>query len=142
MIETWSTIQEVYQALSTNNKYFYLNMTKARYIGDFLVRSNNLSNTGVVASSYGNATIIPIITIGADGRVTSASNTTLTITHLTTSNLTEGTRLYYSNSRVYSNVVELNYITQSSLSGYATNSQISTFTTTGKAIAMAIVFGG
>lgn len=117
-------------------------MTKARYIGDFLVRSNNLSNTGVVASSYGNATIIPIITIGADGRVTSASNTTLTITHLTTSDLTEGTRLYYSNSRVYSNVVELNYITQSSLSGYATNSQISTFTTTGKAIAMAIVFGG
>ena len=55
-------------------------MTKARYIGDFLVRSNNLSNTGVTASTYGNATIIPVITVGADGRLSNISNVTISAT--------------------------------------------------------------
>ena len=48
----------------------------------------------------------------------------------TTSNVTEGTNLYYTNARVYSNVTQLGYITSSALSGYATNSQLTSYATT------------
>ena len=48
----------------------------------------------------------------------------------TTSNIIEGSNLYYSNSRVYSNVISLGYITSSSLTGYATNAQLSSYATT------------
>lgn len=37
----------------------------------------SLTNTGVSASTYGNATIVPVITIDAQGRITSASNVTI-----------------------------------------------------------------
>lgn len=47
----------------------------------------------------------------------------------TTSNVTEGNNLYYTNARVYSNVISLGYITSSSLSGYATNTQLSVYAT-------------
>ena len=36
-----------------------------------------LSPTGVTAGSYGSATLIPILTIGSDGRITAASSTTV-----------------------------------------------------------------
>ena len=41
------------------------------------VLTANLTATGVVASTYGNATIVPVITIDAQGRITSASNVTI-----------------------------------------------------------------
>lgn len=62
---------------------------------DASITSSKLSTTGVTASTYGNATIVPVITVDSAGRITAASNTT-----------------------------------------------ISAGVTTGKAIAMAIVFGG
>ena len=37
-----------------------------------------LSTTGVTAASYGSATQVPVITVDAKGRITSASNTTIT----------------------------------------------------------------
>lgn len=43
-------------------------------IADSTISSNKLSPTGVVATTYGNATNIPVITIDAAGRITAASN--------------------------------------------------------------------
>jgi len=37
-----------------------------------------LQNTGVTATTYGNATNIPSITVDAQGRITSASNVAVT----------------------------------------------------------------
>jgi len=42
----------------------------------------------------------------------------------TTSNVAEGANLYFTNNRVYSNVIALNYITNAALVGYATNAEI------------------
>jgi hypothetical protein len=39
--------------------------------------STSLPNSGVTAATYGNATIVPVITIDAKGRITSASNVTI-----------------------------------------------------------------
>lgn len=48
---------------------------------------------------------------------------------LNTSVVPEGSNLYFSNARVYSNVSQLGYITSSSLSGYATNTQLGSYAT-------------
>lgn len=42
------------------------------------VTATKLSNTGVSALTYGGTTAIPVITIGADGRVSAASNASIT----------------------------------------------------------------
>ena len=47
----------------------------------------------------------------------------------TTSNLTEGSRLYFSNARVYANILTLAHATNSQLATYATNAQINSLTT-------------
>jgi hypothetical protein len=52
------------------------------------------------------------------------------IENVTTSEIQEGVNLYFSNARVYSNVISLGYITSSALSGYATNAQLATYATT------------
>jgi hypothetical protein len=39
----------------------------------------SLDNTGVTANTYGSASVIPIITVDAQGRITSASNATVSI---------------------------------------------------------------
>jgi len=38
------------------------------------VNSNELENTGVTAGTYGGEEQIPVITVGADGRVSSSAN--------------------------------------------------------------------
>jgi len=53
----------------------------------------------------------------------------LSTSTLSTSVVAEGTNLYFSNARVYSNVVTLGYITTSALSGYATNTQLASYAT-------------
>lgn len=48
------------------------------YIGQPVSTLVTIPNSGVTAGTYGNSTIVPVITIGADGRVTSAANVTIT----------------------------------------------------------------
>jgi hypothetical protein len=54
----------------------------------------------------------------------------LASTTLSTDVVVEGTNLYFTNARVYSNVVQLGYITSNALSGYATNTQLNSYATT------------
>ena len=53
----------------------------------------------------------------------------LVSTTLSTNVVVEGTNLYFTDARVYSNVVQLGYITSSALSGYATNTQLNSYAT-------------
>ena len=47
-------------------------------IQDGAVITQKLSTTGVSAATYGNATIVPVFTVGADGRITESSNVAFT----------------------------------------------------------------
>ena len=53
----------------------------------------SLPNSGVVANTYGNATIIPVITVDAQGRITSASNVAISAASGTVTNVATGTGL-------------------------------------------------
>ena len=57
------------------------------YSGSTSLKSAILNNTGVSATTYGSTTTIPIITIQADGRISSASTATITTTPPVGSNL-------------------------------------------------------
>lgn len=46
-------------------------------VADGSISSAKLVSTGVTAATYGNASIVPVITVDAQGRITSASNTTI-----------------------------------------------------------------
>ena len=61
----------------------------------------------------------------------------LTSGTLSTSVVPEGSNLYFSNARVYSNVVELGYITTNALSGYATNTQLASYATNAQLVGYA-----
>ena len=52
------------------------------------VTASELASTAVTAGTYGSATQVPVYTVDADGRITSASNTSITYTNIATSNLT------------------------------------------------------
>ena len=83
---------------TTNSNIGVLSGLTTSNIGNLVSAVNELNaNSGVSAATYGNATIVPVITVNDKGRITSAANATI---------------------------------------------NLSTFATTGKAIAMAIVFGG
>ena len=49
----------------------------ASEIANYTVSSTKMANTGVTSNTYGNASIIPVFTVDAAGRVTAASNVTL-----------------------------------------------------------------
>jgi hypothetical protein len=59
------------------------NIVNASITGDKMVAntigSSNLTTTGVAAGVYGGSTAIPVITVDTQGRLSSASNTTITI---------------------------------------------------------------
>ena len=55
------------------------NSVVASSIANYVVTSTKMSNTGVTAATYGNASIIPVITVDGAGRVTGASNVSVTI---------------------------------------------------------------
>jgi hypothetical protein len=48
-------------------------------LADNSVTTDKLSTTGVVAATHGNASSIPAITVGADGRITEITNTAISI---------------------------------------------------------------
>jgi hypothetical protein len=48
-------------------------------LADYSVTTVKMSNTGVTAATHGNASSIPAITVGTDGRITSISNTAISI---------------------------------------------------------------
>jgi hypothetical protein len=48
------------------------------------ITSTNLNTTGVTSGTYGSATQAPVITVGTDGRIISASNTTISGTNIYT----------------------------------------------------------
>lgn len=73
----------------------------------------NISNTGVSAATYGSTTQVPVIAVNARGQITTASNSTIAFpvtsvnsktgaVVLTTTDITEGTNLYFTNARVQS----------------------------------------
>ena len=73
-----------------------------------------LANSGVTAGSYGSATQVGQVTVDAKGRVTAASNVAITFPvtsvagrtgaiTLSTSDVSEGTNLYFTDARVRAN---------------------------------------
>mgnify|MGYP006943395553 CR=1 FL=1 len=73
-----------------------------------------LANSGATAGTYGSATQVGQVTVDAKGRVTAASNVAITFPvtsvagrtgaiTLTTSDVSEGTNLYYTDTRVRAN---------------------------------------
>ncbi len=55
-------------------------------IANNTVTSTNLSNTGVSSGTYGSATQVPVVIVGSDGRIISASNTAISSTNIYNTN--------------------------------------------------------
>ena len=132
------------------------------------IDSTQLEPTGVTPSTYGGIGNIPVVVINQQGRITSASNIVIEanvtsvngltgVVVLSTANISESANLYYTNVRVYSNVIQLDYVNNTYVntnfagntyvqnnfaSNTYVNTRLDTVVSTGKAIAMAIVFGG
>jgi hypothetical protein len=89
---------------------------------------SNVTQLGYITTSSltGYATNTQLTSYATTANVSLKAN----VVDLTTANVTEVTNLYFSNARVYSNVTQLGYITNSALVGYATNTQLTSYATT------------
>jgi hypothetical protein len=89
--KTTEHIQDIVGAMTSGNTESGITVSYQDLDGtiDF-----ELTQTGVTAGTYGSSTSVPILTVDSQGRITVADSATLT-----TSNIVEGTNLYYTNSR-------------------------------------------
>jgi len=81
--------------------------------------ATTLSTTGVVASTYGSSTAIPIITVDAKGRITTATTTSITVSSIITGSPSTNNLVKFASSTT---------ITNTDLSGDITTSGFSTTT--------------
>ena len=126
-----NTTQGTQITLLTSNIGVLSGLTTSN-IGNLVSAVNEINaDSGVAASTYGNATIVPIFTVNAKGRITNAANATITIPP---SGVTANT---YGSAGVIPVIVV-------GADGRITSASNVTpsFASTGKAIAMAMVFGG
>ena len=107
-----------------------------------------LAVSGVSAATYGNATLIPSFTVDTFGRITSASNVAISATVANTNSTGTITAAQLENTGVtaatYGNasfIPSLTIDAQGRITS-ASNVAVTPGVTTGKSIAMAIVFGG
>ena len=127
---------------NTSNIVFAVNELKSNIGVLSGLTTSNISNlvsavnelnasSGVAAATYGNATIVPVFTVNAKGRITSAANTTVSLSPSGVAASTYGS----------TGVIPVIVVGADGRITSASNAT-PTFATTGKAIAMAMVFGG
>lgn len=91
-------------------------------VANYALTSIKLSNTGVVANTYGSSTVIPVLTIDGAGRVTSASNTSLTLGTISTQ---DSDNVTITGGSLSGNITSSNAnITGSSFTGNITSSNV------------------
>ena len=118
--------------VTTNGNVGVLSGLTTSNTSNLVAAVNELNaSSGVVAATYGNATIVPVFTVNSKGRITSAANSTIS---LSPSGVTAST---YGSTGIIPVIV-------GGSDGRITSASNATptFASTGKAIAMAIVFGG
>lgn len=124
--------------LSSNPGFYYTgNILYVNYDTDGEIYTNALTANTTI-TTYGTLTasgdiesLSDVIGVNLFGELTgNVTGTVSTLSNHTTDNLLEGGNLYFTNARVYSNVIELGYITVTALNGYATNVQLDSYATT------------
>ena len=117
---------------TTNSNIGVLSGLTTSNIGNLVSAVNELNaSSGVAAATYGNATIVPVFTVNAKGRITSAANTTISLSPSGVAASTYGS----------TGIIPVIVVGADGRITSASNAT-PTFATTGKAIAMAMVFGG
>jgi len=97
--------------------------TNASNITSGLLSASRLPNSGVVASSYGSATAVPVLLVDSTGRITSASTTSISATPTTVGYLKETTNAVSSSA---AGVINFDIFTQPTL--YYTAASAAAFT--------------
>ena len=73
----------------------------ARYLANFVAQSNNILDASIALADLGPEVLANIITAGSE------------LANITTSNITEGVNLYYTNARAYANTTQIGYAANS-----------------------------
>ena len=105
---------------SASNLYF----TNARVYSNVIALLPTLAGTGISIAANGQISAVTGGTSSAFAERSNIANLVLSLSNLTTSNLSEGTNLYYTNARVYANVLAL-------LPTYTGNLQVGNIITSG-----------
>lgn len=114
-------------------------------VADYTITSTKLANSGVTATTYGGTGSIPVVTVDGAGRITVAANATPSIANTQITGVMTAAQLANTDvtASTYGGSSAIPAITVDA-QGRITNASNVTanFATTGKAIAMAMVFGG